>query len=189
MLKDPNAHKVKSGTQHLVGKLAEASAIRAKQADVIAAEIAASRHPYISRDVFNGKSVVELAALQFSLLYHPSPEPDYLRGSQQRRTGAVSYALFLCPAAGGAGVSAGRHSCPARMVSFLACLSVRYPAGCHHPRDRPHGLQKMAGLPRLCGGGDCGQRKGACHFTGQPGSCHFRAALLREQAVAAAQRL
>lgn len=47
MLKDPNAHKVKSGTQHLVGKLAEASAIRAKQADVIAAEIAASRHPYI----------------------------------------------------------------------------------------------------------------------------------------------
>ena len=37
--------------------------------------------------------------------------------------------------------------------------------------------------------GDCGQRKGACHFTGQPGSCHFRAALLREQAVAAAQRL
>ena len=42
---------------------------------------------------------------------------------------------------------------------------------------------------RLCGGGDCGQRKGACHFTGQPGSCHFRAALLREQAVAAAQRL
>ena len=47
MLKDPNAHKVKSGTQHLVGKLAEASAIRAKQADVITAEIAASRHPYI----------------------------------------------------------------------------------------------------------------------------------------------
>ncbi|WP_455584060.1 endonuclease/exonuclease/phosphatase family protein [Bacteroides sp.] len=47
MLKDPNAHKVKSGTRHLVRKLAEASAIRAKQADVIAAEIAASRHPYI----------------------------------------------------------------------------------------------------------------------------------------------
>ena len=47
MLKDPNAHKVKSGTRHLVGKLAEASAIRSKQADVIAAEIAKSRHPYI----------------------------------------------------------------------------------------------------------------------------------------------
>ena len=47
MLKDPNAHKAKSGTRHLVGKLAEASAIRSKQADVIAAEIAKSRHPYI----------------------------------------------------------------------------------------------------------------------------------------------
>lgn len=47
ILKDPNAHKVKSGARQLIGKLAEASAIRAKQADVIAAEIAASRYPYI----------------------------------------------------------------------------------------------------------------------------------------------
>lgn len=47
MLKDPNAHKVKNGTRHLVRKLAEASAIRAGQADAIASEIAASRHPYI----------------------------------------------------------------------------------------------------------------------------------------------
>lgn len=47
ILKDPNAHKVKSGARQLIGKLAEASAIRAKQADVIAAEIQASRHPYI----------------------------------------------------------------------------------------------------------------------------------------------
>lgn len=47
ILKDPDAHKVKSGARQLIGKLAEASAIRGKQADVIAAEVAASRHPYV----------------------------------------------------------------------------------------------------------------------------------------------
>lgn len=44
MLKAPEKEKVKSGTRLLVHKLAEASAIRAPQADCIAQEIAASRH-------------------------------------------------------------------------------------------------------------------------------------------------
>lgn len=47
MLKDPDAKKVKTGARLLVNKLAEASAIRSKQADAIAKEVAASRHPYI----------------------------------------------------------------------------------------------------------------------------------------------
>lgn len=47
MLKAPEKEKVKSGTRLLVQKLAEASAIRAPQADIIAQEIASSRHPYI----------------------------------------------------------------------------------------------------------------------------------------------
>lgn len=47
MLKDPKASKMKRGIRHLVGKLAEASAIRSVQAEAIAKEIAASRHPYI----------------------------------------------------------------------------------------------------------------------------------------------
>lgn len=47
MLKDPDAHKVKSGMRQLIGKLAEASAIRSKQADTIAREISKSQHPYI----------------------------------------------------------------------------------------------------------------------------------------------
>lgn len=47
MLKDPDAGKVKTGARLLVNKLAEASAIRSKQADAIAREIKASRHPYI----------------------------------------------------------------------------------------------------------------------------------------------
>lgn len=44
MIKAPEAHKVKNGTRYLVNKLAEASAIRALQADTIAKEIAASKH-------------------------------------------------------------------------------------------------------------------------------------------------
>ena len=44
MLKAPEKEKVKSGARLLVHKLAEASAIRAPQADCIAQEIAASRH-------------------------------------------------------------------------------------------------------------------------------------------------
>lgn len=47
MLKSPEKAKVKSGARLLVGKLAEASAIRAPQADTIASEIASSPHPYI----------------------------------------------------------------------------------------------------------------------------------------------
>ena len=47
MLKSPEKEKVKSGVRLLIRKLAEASAIRAPQADTIAHEIAASRHPYI----------------------------------------------------------------------------------------------------------------------------------------------
>lgn len=47
MLKAPETKKVKSGARLLIGKLAEASAIRAPQADSIAKEIASSRHPYI----------------------------------------------------------------------------------------------------------------------------------------------
>lgn len=44
MLKDPEKEKVKSGTRLLLRKLAEASAIRAPQADAIAKEIARSPH-------------------------------------------------------------------------------------------------------------------------------------------------
>ena len=47
MLKAPEKEKVKSGARLLVRKLAEASAIRAPQADTIAKEIASSRHPSI----------------------------------------------------------------------------------------------------------------------------------------------
>lgn len=47
MLKSPEKEKVKSGVRLLIRKLAEASAIRAPQADTIAHEIAASQHPYI----------------------------------------------------------------------------------------------------------------------------------------------
>lgn len=47
MLKSPETEKVKSGMRLLVRKLAEASAIRAPQADNIAQEIASSAHPYI----------------------------------------------------------------------------------------------------------------------------------------------
>lgn len=47
MLRDPEKEKVKNGTRLLVHKLAEASVLRAAQADTIAAEIARSPHPYI----------------------------------------------------------------------------------------------------------------------------------------------
>ena len=47
MLKDPETEKVKSGARLLIRKLAEASAIRAPQADSIAQEISSSQHPYI----------------------------------------------------------------------------------------------------------------------------------------------
>lgn len=47
ILKSPEKEKVKSGMRLLIGKLAEASAIRAPQADTIAREIAFSKHPYI----------------------------------------------------------------------------------------------------------------------------------------------
>ncbi len=47
MLKDPDAHKMKSGTLHLVKKLAEASAIRSTQADSVASAIAQSPHETI----------------------------------------------------------------------------------------------------------------------------------------------
>lgn len=47
MLKSPEKEKVKSGMRLLIRKLAEASAIRAPQADTIAREIAASPHPCI----------------------------------------------------------------------------------------------------------------------------------------------
>ena len=47
ILKAPETEKVKSGARLLIRKLAEASAIRAPQADTIAHEIAASPHPYI----------------------------------------------------------------------------------------------------------------------------------------------
>lgn len=47
MLKEPKVDNVKSGARLLINKLAEASAIRSKQAEVIAEEIAASAHPYI----------------------------------------------------------------------------------------------------------------------------------------------
>lgn len=47
MLTDPEKEKVKSGVRLLVRKLAEASALRAPQADAVAREIAASPHRYI----------------------------------------------------------------------------------------------------------------------------------------------
>ena len=47
MLKAPEKEKVKSGVRLLVHKLAEASAIRAPQADTIARAIASSRHPSV----------------------------------------------------------------------------------------------------------------------------------------------
>lgn len=47
MLKSPKTEKVKSGVRMLIRKLAEASAIRAPQADSIAREIKKSSHPYI----------------------------------------------------------------------------------------------------------------------------------------------
>lgn len=47
MLRDPEKEKVKSGARLLIRKLAEASALRAPQADTIACEIARSPHPYI----------------------------------------------------------------------------------------------------------------------------------------------
>ncbi|WP_321439020.1 endonuclease/exonuclease/phosphatase family protein [uncultured Bacteroides sp.] len=47
MIKDPEARKVKKGVKHLVRKFAEASAIRAVQADAVGKEIAASKHQSI----------------------------------------------------------------------------------------------------------------------------------------------
>lgn len=47
ILKAPEKEKVKSGARLLVHKLAEASAIRAPQADTIAREIASSRYPSV----------------------------------------------------------------------------------------------------------------------------------------------
>lgn len=47
MLKSPEKEKVKSGLRLFIRKLAEASAMRAPQADSIAQEIASSQHPYI----------------------------------------------------------------------------------------------------------------------------------------------
>lgn len=46
MLKSPETEKVKSGTRLLLGKLAEASALRAPQADTIARALEQTRHPY-----------------------------------------------------------------------------------------------------------------------------------------------
>lgn len=47
MLKDPNSGKVKSGARLLISKLAEASAIRAKQVDTVAKEIDMAPHRYV----------------------------------------------------------------------------------------------------------------------------------------------
>lgn len=47
ILKDPEKEKVKSGARLLIRKIAEASAIRASQADTIAREIKSSRYPYM----------------------------------------------------------------------------------------------------------------------------------------------
>ncbi|WP_336526830.1 endonuclease/exonuclease/phosphatase family protein [Bacteroides acidifaciens] len=47
MIKDPNAQKVKTGLRQLVRKLAEASAIRASQADSVANYVAESKYPTI----------------------------------------------------------------------------------------------------------------------------------------------
>ena len=58
MLKDPEKEKVKSGMRKLIGKLAEASALRAPQADTVAAEIAAARHrPLIVCGDFNDSPI------------------------------------------------------------------------------------------------------------------------------------
>lgn len=46
MLKAPEKTKVKSGSRLLIHKLAEATALRAPQAEAVAREIAASKHPY-----------------------------------------------------------------------------------------------------------------------------------------------
>lgn len=46
MLTSPETEKVKSGTRLLLGKLAEASALRAPQADTIARVLKQARHPY-----------------------------------------------------------------------------------------------------------------------------------------------
>ena len=47
ILKSPEKEKVKSGARLLIRKLAEASAIRAPQADTIAREITSTRHPSV----------------------------------------------------------------------------------------------------------------------------------------------
>lgn len=47
ILKDPEKEKVKSGARLLIRKIAEASAIRAPQADTIAREIKSSQYPYM----------------------------------------------------------------------------------------------------------------------------------------------
>lgn len=47
ILEDPGKEKVKSGMRVLIRKLAEASALRAPQADAVAREVAASPHPYV----------------------------------------------------------------------------------------------------------------------------------------------
>lgn len=47
MIKDPNAKKVKTGLRQLVKKLAEASAIRASQADSVNKAITESKYPTI----------------------------------------------------------------------------------------------------------------------------------------------
>ncbi|MDR2859921.1 MAG: endonuclease, partial [Mediterranea sp.] len=45
--KSPQTDNVKKGTRLLIPKLAEASAIRAVQAQIVAGEINSSRHPYV----------------------------------------------------------------------------------------------------------------------------------------------
>ena len=58
MLKDPEKEKVKSGLRLLVSKLAEATALRAPQADAVAAEVAAARHrPLIVWGDFNDSPI------------------------------------------------------------------------------------------------------------------------------------
>ena len=58
MLKDPEKEKVKSGMRLLVNKLADANALRAPQADTIAAKVAAHRHrPLIVCGDFNDSPI------------------------------------------------------------------------------------------------------------------------------------
>ncbi len=58
MLKDPEKEKVKSGMRLLVSKLAEATALRAPQADAVAAEVAAARYrPLIVCGDFNDSPI------------------------------------------------------------------------------------------------------------------------------------